>query len=72
MEHSVDLSAKTFVQAISTLSKSDDDEESGAEVSEGEEIEREAAANSIGKALLLVKQVCLSWLLGIFKVLTKL
>ena len=101
MEHSVDLSAKTFVQAVSPLSArsilkkmkkalrvanntsgaldlddldarltgfdfndNDDDEENDEQEHDGEDeevLEAEVdAANSVGKALLLVKQVCLS------------
>lgn len=103
MEHSVDLPAKTFVQAVSPSSpqkilkkikkvlkvasadgsnmldindldghlagfnfsdNSEDEEENEAEVSGGEEMNKEvAAADSIGRALLLVKQVCFNLLL---------
>jgi hypothetical protein len=100
MEHSVDLSAKTFVQAVSPSSaraifkkmtkalhiasndgsgtfdlddldarlagfdfddnNGDEDENEGDDGEEEEGLEAEVdAANSIGKALLLVKQVCL-------------
>lgn len=96
MEHSVDLSAKTFVQAVSPSSSqrirkrfkkvlkvasangsgmlaiddidgfnlfndNSDDEENEVEVNEGEVKEGEDAADSIGKALLLVKQVSLAF-----------
>jgi hypothetical protein len=101
MEHSVDLSAKTFVQAVSPSSarkilkkvkkalpvtsdddsgtldfddfnarpadfNSDDDNNEETKGNDGEEEALEAEVNtadSIGKALLLVKQVCLSRLL---------
>ena len=100
MEHSVDLSAKTFVKAVAPSSSSrkilkmkkalqfasdsnsgtfdlddldtclanlDDGDNDNGDVDEDEEIEgsddeetRVDAADSIGKAILLVKQVCLS------------
>lgn len=84
MEHSVDLSAKTFVQAVSPSSArkllkktkgdvGDDnpsahnlenfDFEDGDDGEEDEGLEAElSAADSVGKALLLVKQVRQSWL----------
>lgn len=99
MEHSVDLSAKTFVQAVAPTESSarkilkktkktpqvtsnddsgahltdfsfdddddDDEENEGDDGEEEEALEVEVdAADSVGKALLLVKQVCLTWLLS--------
>jgi hypothetical protein len=100
MEHSVDLSAKTFVQAIAPSSSrkilkkikkalqvmgddnsstfdlddidahladfnfdDDNNEEVGGEDDEEDEVEVDAA-DAVGKALLLVKQVCLLLLLS--------
>jgi hypothetical protein len=101
MEHSVDLLAKTFVQAVSPSSArkilkkmkkalrvvsdnnsstfdldnldvhlggfnfdDNDDEENEDDDGDEEALEAEVdAADSIGKALLLVKQVCALWLL---------
>lgn len=58
MEHSVDLAAKTFVQAVSPSSSlkilNGGDEETG----DGGEDDEVDTADSVGKALLLVKQVC--------------
>lgn len=98
MEHSVDLSAKTFVQAISPssprqilkkikivlktadedgsgtldiddldgrLADFDFDEESEDDGEDGEG-DKVAAADSVGKALALVKQVCFGWIQRLF------
>ena len=57
MEHSVDLAAKTFVRAVlpsSSLKIYGGDEETG----DGGEDDEVDTADSVGKALLLVKQVC--------------